>query len=98
MLKINNNLSKWYSKNQTMPATDYPFDPKLEEEKIEAEEDDTNENPPPDIVAYNELRSCADLVRLAEGQLDIAPDFQRGFVWSSADQTRFIDSLIKGLP
>jgi len=98
MLNINNNLSKWYFKSKNMPETEYPFDPKIKEEKEEAEEDDFNENPPPDIVAYNELRSCADLVRLAEGQLDIAPDFQRGFVWSSADQTRFIDSLIKGLP
>ncbi len=94
----NNYLFLWYSKTNNMAATEYPFDPKLEEEKTEAEEDDYNENPPPDIVAYNELRSCSDLVRLAQGQLDIAPDFQRGFVWSNSDQTRFIDSLIKGLP
>jgi hypothetical protein len=94
----NNNLINWRFKPNIMSVTDYPFDPKLEEEKREAEEDDSNDNPPPDIVAYNELRSCSDLVRLAEGQLDIAPDFQRGFVWSPADQTRFIDSLIKGLP
>lgn len=55
--------------------------------------------PPSDIVAYNELRSCADLFRLHnEGTLDIRPDFQRDFVWKAADQTRFIDSLIKQLP
>lgn len=62
-------------------------------------EDDNNETPPADIVAYNELRSCADLHRMhEEGILDIHPEFQRDFVWKPADQTRFIDSLIKRLP
>lgn len=57
------------------------------------------QSPPPEIVAYNELRSCADLLRMATAsQLEIDPDFQRGFVWKPADQKRFIDSLIKGLP
>ena len=55
--------------------------------------------PPPDIVAYNELRSCADLFRMyQEGILEIAPDFQREVVWNDASQTRFIDSLMKQLP
>lgn len=62
-------------------------------------EDDYNETPPGDIVAYNELRSCADLFRMHdEGILEIQPEFQRDFVWKAADQTRFIDSLIKSLP
>jgi hypothetical protein len=62
-------------------------------------EDDYNETPPGDIVAYNELRSCADLHRMHdEGILNIQPEFQRDFVWKPADQTRFIDSLIKRLP
>ena len=55
--------------------------------------------PPPDIVAYNELRSCADLYRMYQsGILEIQPDFQRQFVWSTFAQTRFIDSLVKQLP
>lgn len=62
-------------------------------------QDDTSEVPPPDIVAYNELRSCADLFRMHKQKiLDINPDFQRDFVWKPNDQTRFIDSLIKQLP
>ncbi len=62
-------------------------------------EDDSNETPPGDIVAYNELRSCADLFRMHEEEiLDIQPEFQRDFVWKPSDQTRFIDSLIKQLP
>lgn len=71
-------------------------------EKLEEEakyENDYNDVPPSDIVAFNELRSCADLVRMhREGILQIAPEFQRDFVWQGTDQTRFIDSLIKQLP
>lgn len=60
---------------------------------------DSNDLPPDDIVAYNELRSCADLFRLySEGNLDIQPDFQRQIVWKPPMQTRFIDSLTKQLP
>jgi hypothetical protein len=74
----------------------------IELEKLEQQlnyEDDSNELPPNDIVAFNELRSCADLLRMYEtNQLDIQPDFQRDVVWSKPDQTRFIDSLIKQLP
>lgn len=71
-------------------------------EKIETEQeetDDFSENPPPDIIAFNELRSCADLVRMHKTeQLVIKPDFQRDLVWSNPAQTRFIDSLVKQLP
>lgn len=62
-------------------------------------EDDSSEVPPPDIVAYNELRSCADLFRMKmQGMLEIQPEFQRDVVWKGPDQSRFIDSLIKQLP
>lgn len=55
--------------------------------------------PPEDIVAFNESRSCADLYRLYDkNQLDIKPDFQRGIVWKTKEQSLFIDSLIKQLP
>ncbi|MCC0005884.1 MAG: DUF262 domain-containing protein [Methylobacteriaceae bacterium] len=61
--------------------------------------DDEEPVPPADIVSYNELRSCADLVRLHEtGKLEIQPDFQRDVVWKLDEQTRFIDSLVKQLP
>ena len=62
-------------------------------------EDDNNETPPVDIVAYNELRSCADLARMQnDGVIEIQPDFQRDVVWTTSEQTRFVDSLIKQLP
>jgi hypothetical protein len=71
-------------------------------EKLESElseSDDFVEVPPSDIVAYNELRSCADLKRMYDNkQLNIQPDFQRDIVWSNPEQTRFIDSLVKQLP
>ncbi len=70
----------------------------LEEEKS-FEDDSSSDLPPNDIVAFNELRSCSDLVRMYKtDQLEIQPDFQRDIVWSKPSQTRFIDSLIKQLP
>lgn len=74
-----------------------------DEQRQEAEtfEDGDSEQPipPPDIVAYNELRSCADLVRMqSSGKLELQPDFQRDVVWRADDQSRFIDSLVKQLP
>ncbi len=63
------------------------------------EDDDSAEVPPPDIVAYNESRSCADLYRMyKQGVLNIQPEFQREIVWKGPAQTRFLDSLIKQLP
>ena len=68
-------------------------------EQVLSEKDETDETPPADIVAFNELRSCADLFRLYDdGQLNISPEYQRDLVWSPGYQTRFIDSLTKQLP
>lgn len=68
--------------------------------ELEEENDATTSIiPPPDIVAFNELRSCADIYRMySKRQIDINPDFQRGEVWSNKAQSLFIDSLIKQLP
>lgn len=85
-------------KKKTIPADEYPEDLAQEEEEI-LSQDDSSEQPPSDIVAFNELRSCADLVRMYKSdQLTIKPDFQRDIVWPNAAQTRFIDSLTKQLP
>ena len=72
----------------------------IKEQDLSFEEEDIAEPiSPEDIVAYNELRSCADLVRMyLNGKLEIQPDFQRDFVWKQPNQTRFIDSLVKQLP
>jgi uncharacterized protein with ParB-like and HNH nuclease domain len=70
---------------------------RLEQESFQ--EDDSPEIPPPDVIAYNELRSCADLYRMhVQGILQIQPEFEREIVWKDPAQTRFIDSLVKQLP
>lgn len=81
---------------ETMVAAD----PLPEEDELPFEEADLQEQvPPQDIVAYNEVRSCADLMRLhRSGRMEVQPDFQREVVWRLNDQTRFIDSLVKQLP
>ena len=61
--------------------------------------EDSIEQPPSDIIAFNELRSCADILRMVtKKQLKTDPDFQRQSIWTEAAQTRFIDSLMKQLP
>ncbi|MFA5799474.1 MAG: DUF262 domain-containing protein [Candidatus Peribacteraceae bacterium] len=69
------------------------------EEEIFPSDDDKEMVPPPDIFAYNELRSCSDLDRMyRDGTLVIQPEFQRNDVWTDSERTRFVDSLIKQLP
>lgn len=84
---------------------DHEAEPALEmelppEEASSFEEVDASEPIPPlDIIAYNEVRSCADLYRLfVSGKMEIQPDFQREVVWKRAERARFIDSLVKQLP
>lgn len=72
---------------------------KKEEEESFYAEDHDQPLPPKDVVAYNELRSCADLFRMYKnGKLEIQPDFQREVVWKENERSRFIDSLVKQLP
>jgi hypothetical protein len=72
---------------------------KKEEDQTFFEEDRDQPIPPENVVAYNELRSCADLHRMhATGKLEIQPEFQREVVWKAEEQARFIDSLVKQLP
>src|SRR5262245_32254223 len=72
---------------------------KREQESTFTTEDREQPIPPENVVAYNELRSCADLNRMFVTQkLEIQPDFQREVVWKLPEQTRFIDSLVKQLP
>lgn len=70
-----------------------------EEEASFFSEDKEQPIPPDNVIAYNELRSCADLHRMhSTGKLEIHPDFQRSIVWKPEEQARFIDSLVKQLP
>lgn len=72
--------------------------PPEEEESFEIG-DSQEPVPPDDIIAYNEVRSCADLFRLyTSGKMELQPDFQREVVWKKNERARFIDSLVKQLP
>ena len=77
-----------------------------EDNPDEAEREDFEEKtspeavvPPSDIIAFNEMRSCADIYRMyVNNQIEINPDFQRGVVWKNRAQTLFVDSVLKQLP
>lgn len=72
-----------------------------ESEREDFEDKNTPEAilPPSDIIAFNEMRSCADIYRMyTANQIDINPDFQRGVVWKNRAQTLFVDSVLKQLP
>lgn len=77
------------------------IDPEDENEREDFEEKNSPEViiPPADIIAFNEMRSCADIYRMYDAkQIDINPDFQRGVVWKNRAQTLFVDSVLKQLP
>ncbi len=72
----------------------------LSAEEIE-DEADNDETPPPasyEITSFGIDLDVAGLVRrLQSGDMYI-PDWQRNFVWSSNDASKFIESLLLGLP
>ncbi len=37
-------------------------------------------------------------LQIEDGELDLAPDFQRSFVWKPAQQVRLIESILMGIP
>lgn len=44
-------------------------------------------------------RSLSDLFRMiSENQLDLQPDFQRNYVWTNKKASKFIESLLLGIP
>lgn len=82
----------------TLDSLEEPED-ETDRDGFEAEDSLETIVPPTDIVAFNEMRSCADIYRMYNsGQIDIQPDFQRGVVWSRRAQTLFVDSVLKQLP
>ena len=42
------------------------------------------------------IREVVDQIR--DGDIDIAPDFQRGFVWNTRQRTRLVESILLGIP
>ena len=63
------------------------------------EYEDFIQSPPNDLVAFNELRTCAEICDLFSQQtLEANSLFQRKLNWKEAEKTRFIDSLMKQIP
>lgn len=54
---------------------------------------------PKDIIVNTDSYSISDLMRMVEGKdIEIAPHFQRHFVWDKTRQSRLIESIFLGLP
>lgn len=54
---------------------------------------------PKDIIVNPDNYSISDLMRMVEqGDIEIAPRFQRNFVWDKTRQSRLIESIFLGLP
>jgi hypothetical protein len=88
-----------YTRPFRMSKTKKPLEGLAKLDKETFEDEGSFQIPPDDIVAYNELRSCADIFRMyQQGVLEIQPEFQRDIAWLPNAQTKFIDSLVKQLP
>ena len=54
---------------------------------------------PKDIIVNTDSYSISDLMRMVESEdIEIAPRFQRHFVWDKTRQSRLIESIFLGLP
>lgn len=54
---------------------------------------------PDDIFVENKPFSLKQIVDLiADGDIDLSPDFQRNFIWDKTRQSRLIESIFLGLP
>lgn len=54
---------------------------------------------PKDIIVNSDSYSIRDLMRMVtDGDIEIAPRFQRNFVWDKTRQSRLIESIFLGLP
>lgn len=54
---------------------------------------------PKDIIVNSDSYSISDLMRMVtDGDIEIAPRFQRNFVWDKTRQSRLIESIFLGLP
>lgn len=78
------------------------FDAKNQGFEVTSEESMEEPRPgynPDDIYVENKPFSIRQLIELIEqGDLDLAPDFQRHFIWDRTRQSLLIESILLGLP
>lgn len=76
-------------------------------EGIDPEEEFSKETGPNDISRIMERKlytnrsdkSLTDLVRMIDnGDLQLQPDYQRGYVWTNKQASKFIESILMGIP
>lgn len=71
---------------------------------LEADNEETQQSHKPgygpkDIIVNPDNYSISDLMRMVKnGDIEIAPRFQRNFVWDKTRQSRLIESIFLGLP
>ncbi len=82
----------------TENALNYVDEERVEVDIEDAVDDQTLAIPRYSITSYGIDYDVAGLVRRLNAEEILIPGFQRGFVWSAALMSRFIESLLLGLP
>lgn len=71
----------------------------IEEEDVEGEELSLRPWDPKDIRITTKNFTVREIyTQINEGDLDLAPDFQRSFIWKNRQQIRLIESILLGIP
>lgn len=86
-------------------ATELIDNPEVEEDETDVEEEPTGRSgvakpwDPKKIRITTKNFSLREVVeQIQQQETDLAPDFQRGFVWKNRQKTRLIESLLLGIP
>lgn len=76
----------------------------VQSQGLELDNEDTPQSQKPgygpkDIIVNTDNYSISDLIRMVkQGDIEIAPRFQRNFIWDKTRQSRLIESIFLGLP
>ncbi|MDR7006647.1 DUF262 domain-containing protein [Paraburkholderia strydomiana] len=75
------------------------FDGALEEEDVSGTDLVTKPWDPKDIRITTKTFTIREIfIQIEDGDLDLAPDFQRSFVWKDRQQIRLVESIVLGIP
>jgi len=82
-------------------ALDYedPSDGDIEEEQVETGKDPLEPWDPKKIRITTKNLTLREVVdQIVDNEIDLAPDFQREYVWKERQKTRLIESILLGIP
>ncbi|WP_395061138.1 DUF262 domain-containing protein [Paraburkholderia silvatlantica] len=75
------------------------LDGEFEEEDVSGENLVTKPWDPKDIRITTKTFTIREIfIQIEDGDLDLAPDFQRSFVWKDRQQIRLVESIVLGIP